>query len=201
MPFDILIVGGGIAGLTAAITLRAHGHHVTVLEKQPTLHRSAGASIALQPGAVRVLRAYGLSDTFTKGLHQPKATWNWRRFESGEVLSKREVEQYARTFGTESWSFTRQRLQAILVQEALKADINVTVGCKVAAIDEEKPAVMLEDGSELRADIIIGADGTSNSDAAYVSLGVRHYRYFKSLADELICLFRYWLYYTKMHPT
>ncbi|KAF4537767.1 uncharacterized protein LTHEOB_11391 [Lasiodiplodia theobromae] len=47
----------------------------------------------------------------------------------------------------------------MLVQEALKADVNVTVGCKVAAIDEEKPAVMLEDGSELRADIIIGADG------------------------------------------
>lgn len=179
MPFDILIVGGGIAGLTTAITLRAHGHHVTVLEKQPTLHRSAGASIALQPGAVRVLRAYGLSDNFTKDLHQPKATWNWRRFESGEVLSKREVDQYARAFGTESWTFTRQRLQAILVQEALKADINVTVGCKVAAIDEEKPSVMLEDGSELRADIIIGADGTSNADAACFSLGICHYGYFR----------------------
>ncbi|KAK0645189.1 FAD-dependent monooxygenase OpS4 [Lasiodiplodia hormozganensis] len=47
----------------------------------------------------------------------------------------------------------------MLVQEALKAGINVTVGCKVAAIDEEKPAVELEDGSELKADIIIGADG------------------------------------------
>jgi 2-polyprenyl-6-methoxyphenol hydroxylase-like FAD-dependent oxidoreductase len=54
----ILIVGGGIAGLTAAIALRQRGFAPELVEKSPSW-LALGAGIVLQPNAVQVLR--GLS--------------------------------------------------------------------------------------------------------------------------------------------
>lgn len=55
MPFQIAIVGGGIAGLAAAIALRAPGRQITVLE-QSRLLAEIGATISLQPNASRILQ-------------------------------------------------------------------------------------------------------------------------------------------------
>ena len=55
MPFQIAIVGGGIAGLAAAIALRAPGRQITVLE-QSRLLAEIGATISLQPNASRIMQ-------------------------------------------------------------------------------------------------------------------------------------------------
>ncbi|TAQ86911.1 hypothetical protein B7494_g4752 [Chlorociboria aeruginascens] len=54
MPFNIVIVGTGIAGLGAAITLVNKGHNITVLEATSQL-RPIGGVIVLQANANRVL--------------------------------------------------------------------------------------------------------------------------------------------------
>ncbi|KAJ5668505.1 FAD/NAD(P)-binding domain-containing protein [Penicillium maclennaniae] len=51
----LIIVGGGIAGLTAAIALRASNRRITVLE-QSRLNREIGALISLQPNASLIMR-------------------------------------------------------------------------------------------------------------------------------------------------
>ena len=55
----MLIAGGGIGGLTAAIALRRAGHDVLVLERAGEF-REVGAGVGLGLNAVRVLRALGL---------------------------------------------------------------------------------------------------------------------------------------------
>ena len=54
-----LIVGGGIAGLTLAAALHRHGFDVSLIERNPTW-QTLGAGMAIQPNAMRVLRALEL---------------------------------------------------------------------------------------------------------------------------------------------
>lgn len=58
-PLNILIAGGGIGGLTAALALHAKGHRVTVCEATAEL-KPLGVGINLLPHAVAVLDTLGL---------------------------------------------------------------------------------------------------------------------------------------------
>ena len=55
----LVVVGGGIGGLTAALALRRNGHEVVVLERRASA-AEAGAGISLWPNAMRILRDLGL---------------------------------------------------------------------------------------------------------------------------------------------
>ncbi|MEM0963646.1 MAG: FAD-dependent oxidoreductase, partial [Bacteroidota bacterium] len=57
----VAIIGGGIAGLAAAVALRQRGIEATVYEQAPAL-RELGAGIALWPNATRALRSLGVLD-------------------------------------------------------------------------------------------------------------------------------------------
>ncbi|KAF6819226.1 salicylate hydroxylase [Colletotrichum musicola] len=58
-PLKIIIAGGGIAGLSAAIGLRRAGHEVHVYERS-ALNNEIGAAIHVCPNAARALLAWGL---------------------------------------------------------------------------------------------------------------------------------------------
>jgi len=56
----ILIVGGGIGGLTLATSLRRRGFFAELIERSPSW-RPVGAGIAVQPNGIRVLRSLGIN--------------------------------------------------------------------------------------------------------------------------------------------
>lgn len=58
---DVLVVGGGIGGLSLARELSLRGLRATVLEKAPQLN-PVGAGIIMNPNAMRVLERNGLAD-------------------------------------------------------------------------------------------------------------------------------------------
>ena len=58
-PLNILIVGAGIGGLTAALGLRKNGHNVTVYE-QSKLATEFGAAVMLSPNAHGIFQRFGL---------------------------------------------------------------------------------------------------------------------------------------------
>ena len=59
MQADILVVGGGIGGLTTALALARDGHRVRVLEKAAQF-AELGAGLQLAPNATRVLAGLGV---------------------------------------------------------------------------------------------------------------------------------------------
>ncbi|GKT15745.1 hypothetical protein AVHY2522_09215 [Acidovorax sp. SUPP2522] len=58
-PLQIVVAGGGIGGLTAALALAAQGHRITVCEASAHL-KPLGVGINLLPHAVAVLDGLGL---------------------------------------------------------------------------------------------------------------------------------------------
>lgn len=56
---DVIIIGAGISGLSAAISLRRSGHKVTIYERS-SLNNEVGAAIYVPPNAGRFLIPWGL---------------------------------------------------------------------------------------------------------------------------------------------
>jgi len=56
---NVMIIGGGLAGLAAAISLRQNGHHVEIFE-QSRFANEVGAAIHMTPNATGVLKQIGV---------------------------------------------------------------------------------------------------------------------------------------------
>src|SRR5499427_6565098 len=98
----VIIAGGGIGGLTAAIALARAGMRVTVLEQAAKLEET-GAGLQLSPNASRVLIALGLRDRLASVAVTPQAI----RVMSGgarEILRIPLGEEMERRFGAPYWS-------------------------------------------------------------------------------------------------
>lgn len=161
-PFRIIIVGGGIAGLSAAIALRAPGRIITVLE-QSRLHAEIGATISLQPNASRISQdEWKLGDNLKTArgmvdhgfqIFNPEGTL----VKSIPLLSKTE-------YGGDRMMYHRQDLHECLKHAATSTErsgdaINVRTSCKAVACDCASGTVTLDSGETVVGDLVIGADG------------------------------------------
>src|SRR3954466_7814081 len=81
---SIAIIGGGIRGLAAALSLLKAGFDVQVYEQASTL-REVGAGIVISPNATRVLHGLGLADALSKLGVRP-VEWYQRRWDDGRIL-------------------------------------------------------------------------------------------------------------------
>ncbi|WP_371660728.1 FAD-dependent monooxygenase [Streptomyces sp. NBC_00280] len=157
-----IVVGAGIGGLAAALSLRAAGHEVTLVER--TRHfTEIGAGVQLAPNATRVLRRLDLLDTVAARAAHPSRltfrTWSDGTEICGHVLGP-EVED---EFGAPYLQVHRADLH-----QALAARIptgSVRLNTRVVGIDQDDRAayVTTADGERLAADLVVAADGVRSA--------------------------------------
>ncbi|MFF9089789.1 FAD-dependent monooxygenase [Streptomyces sp. NPDC014991] len=156
-PARAAVIGGGIGGLTAAAALHRRGWEVTVLERARSLE-PAGAALSLAPNALRALDVLGIGDEI-RGL----AAWQGDgglRTPEGRWLSRSSAEAAAARFGGPLVLLPRttlvERLAALLPPGAVRTAVTATL---VDPGDSARPARVSTGGSELEAELVVGADG------------------------------------------
>ncbi len=153
-----LIVGAGIGGLAAAITLRRAGWNVRVLERAEN-PRELGFALALAPNALKALREIDLADAVMRDGAEVH-TFEARRVD-GAVMKR--VTFRARGRDMRSVVTLRPALHGALL-EALGSHA-LLLGhdaCDVTT-DSERTSVTLADGRVLDADVVVGADGVGSA--------------------------------------
>lgn len=161
MKPKILIAGAGIGGLAAALSLQKHGFDVTVLEKASEL-REVGAGVQLSANAVRPLYRLGLDRDLLEVASLPAGKrfrlWNtgqtWNLFDFGAESVKR--------YGVPYFTVYRADLHKVLVDAVRREDpgaIHVNAAVVDVFQDGDGVTAKLLDGSSLKADVLVGADG------------------------------------------
>ncbi|NUP28292.1 MAG: NAD(P)-binding protein, partial [Nocardia sp.] len=152
-----MVVGAGIAGLAAALRMRRAGWDVVVIERSPT-RRSSGYLLNLHGPGYDAAERLGLLPAltprdigfFTSVLVHADGR---EKFTVPAAVAQAAV-------GDRALSLFRGDLEAVLY-EAVAGDADIRFGTTVRSVTPQTDAVeiVLGDGTQLRADLLIGADG------------------------------------------
>jgi FAD-dependent urate hydroxylase len=156
---SVLIVGGGVAGLTTAAALHRHGFTPELVERQPTW-RALGAGFLVHANGMRMLRRLDLA----VGVESAGAVVRrWQVCdEHGDVLSDTDLEalwgDVGRCVGIE-----RTDLQCALL--AGVANLYCRLGTSVTSLEQDarRVTVGFSDGSSADYGLVVGADGIDST--------------------------------------
>jgi 2-polyprenyl-6-methoxyphenol hydroxylase-like FAD-dependent oxidoreductase len=151
----ILVVGGGISGLAAALALHRTGQEVVVFERTQEI-KEVGAGLTIWPNALRVLHSLGLDEIIpTIGMPANYRTIHtWR----GNLLSRIHVDSIA---GCPLQLMHRADLQDALLQALHNASVPVELGARCVGFSQDATGVEVQfaDGQTAQGDLLVGADG------------------------------------------
>jgi 2-polyprenyl-6-methoxyphenol hydroxylase-like FAD-dependent oxidoreductase len=155
----VLIVGGGIGGLSLAIGLGRIGAHVDLVEIKPAW-AVYGVGI-IQPGnAIRAYRALGVAD---RCIERGFVYKRQRYYDAaGALIEERTMPAIEGLDLIGNCGIPRPILQDILVSEATAFGARIRLGVTAAGLQDhgESVAVEFTDGTSDTYDLVIGADGT-----------------------------------------
>ncbi|KAF2847602.1 FAD binding domain-containing protein [Plenodomus tracheiphilus IPT5] len=164
---DVIIVGAGLAGLGAAISILLAGHNVHILESAPEIGE-IGAGIQCLPNATRVLISWGLEEYLSQHATQPRLCnmLGWK----GNKISDMDFHAYEKECGTPFWDFHRANLHKGLLDRAISLGAKLTTKSRVTAIqyspnpphNSTLATAICANNTTHTADLIIGADGINS---------------------------------------
>ncbi len=158
---EVVIAGGGIGGLAAALAASRAGCDVRVLERAAAFSE-VGAGVQLGPNVTRVLDAWGLHDALRSVAAFP-ARLQVRSAEGGGVLGELPLGQAMATqYGAPYATVHRADLHGLLLEALTQhADIDMHAGRALQSFSQSAEAVRLHTatGPDIECDALIGADG------------------------------------------
>ena len=151
----ILIVGGGIAGLSLATALHQQDYVPELIERS-AMWPAVGAGINLPANGVRVLRALGLEEAVTKSAAVLRR-WGYLD-QTGALLCETDLEDLWRDVGP-CLGVTRVRLQEALLTGSAPIRRRLGVALTDLAQDDGRVHVGFSDDTHGDYDLVVGADG------------------------------------------
>jgi salicylate hydroxylase len=157
----VLIAGGGIGGLSAALALIRKGCEVEVYEQALQL-KEVGAGIQLAANGTHVLYALGVGEELKALSCEAEGkeirVWNtgetWKLFDLGKVSIER--------YGYPYFTVYRPDLLAVL-EQAVRRERPDAIRLNAKAVgfsqDRDQVSLHLEGGATVRGDVLVGADG------------------------------------------
>ncbi len=177
---DIIVVGGGLAGMTTAALLGAHGVRVICIDKDdPQTMLSAAydaRTTAISYGSRRVLQAAGLWD---EDALRPCAIRDIHIHDNGSPVLLQFLHDDADgdDFG---WIVDNRDLRMAMTHRLAALDTVQHIApaqIDTFSVDDKKACVHLRDGRVLSAALIIGADGRQSFTRAWMNIPVRSWSY------------------------
>ncbi|MGW8989149.1 FAD-dependent oxidoreductase [Streptomyces zhihengii] len=160
---SVLVIGGGAAGNATAILLRRAGVQVDLIEARSDWNATAGSGITLGGNALRVLRELGVwpqveESGFGFGEVGIAAV-------DGTILH---VAPDLRAGGDDlpaTVGMQRPRLQQILIDAVRAGGTTVRLGITADSLDQDDEGVdvRFSDGSRVRYDLVVAADGLNSA--------------------------------------
>jgi salicylate hydroxylase len=152
----IIVIGGGIGGLAAALALARLGAVVTVLEQTAEIS-DMGAGLQISPNGFVVLDALGLRDAVVDR-SMAATSVVLRNYSNSAIVATLDVSPQT---GGQNYHFIhRADLVACLLSAARQAGVQVRLQHKVKQVQTSViPQVVLTNGATMMADLVVGADG------------------------------------------
>ncbi|MDU8946740.1 FAD-dependent oxidoreductase [Ovoidimarina sediminis] len=164
-PLDVLVVGAGIAGMSAAIALTLSGHRVRVFERVQQMGE-VGAGLQVSANAGHVYQALGMGEALRER-SVPPDQWVVRLGKTGEQLTAFELGRpHLEQHGFPCCNIHRADLQEILLKRLnAVAPEALHLGAEAVGYSETADSVALKmaDGGILHGDLLIAADGVRSS--------------------------------------
>jgi salicylate hydroxylase len=156
---DVIVVGGGIGGLSAAFALARKGLSVRVLERSAEFGE-VGAGIQIAPNCTRILNSYGLLDE-ARSLGVLPVSMVMKDALDGTVLTSLDLKDMERRYGTPYMVIHRSDLHGLFLKACQNAGVDLRTGQHVTGYGNTRGGarVRLADGTAQPARLVVAADG------------------------------------------
>ncbi len=160
----VIIIGGGIGGLAAALSLQLNGQRVTVYERAAEF-REIGAGLIVWPNARRALDYLGV-DAALAALSSCVPVMHGCNYASGAIETAYSNVSFLQQFGSKQLQVHRADLHTVLLDAVRAHDPGcLRSGHEFASLEQDATGVTVRftNGSTDRADVVIGADGNASA--------------------------------------